>query len=147
MVQGNDMIKMSSSILDYIFRELAISYLARADLGHVNADDLAIDAMGTGEKQSDIERDSAGTGFFRQRNIVVLHGSGTGTDGRMTDTAPKSGGGDASAATASTVSAQIQHARMQGYEGENCPECGNFTLVRNGTCLKCNTCGATTGCS
>jgi ribonucleoside-diphosphate reductase alpha chain len=52
----------------------------------------------------------------------------------------------ASAAT-SSVANQVQQARMQGYEGENCNECGNFTLVRNGTCLKCNTCGSTTGCS
>ena len=38
-------------------------------------------------------------------------------------------------------------ARMQGYEGEACGECGNYTLVRNGTCMKCNTCGGTSGCS
>ena len=38
-------------------------------------------------------------------------------------------------------------AKAQGYEGEACGECGNFTLVRNGTCMKCNTCGSTTGCS
>lgn len=34
-----------------------------------------------------------------------------------------------------------------GYVGEACPDCANFTLVRNGTCLKCDTCGSTTGCS
>ena len=38
-------------------------------------------------------------------------------------------------------------ARMQGYEGDPCGECGNYTLVRNGTCMKCNTCGGTSGCS
>ena len=38
-------------------------------------------------------------------------------------------------------------AKAKGYVGEACPECANFTLVRNGTCLKCETCGATTGCS
>jgi ribonucleoside-diphosphate reductase alpha chain len=38
-------------------------------------------------------------------------------------------------------------ARVRGYEGEHCRECGNFTLVRNGTCLKCDTCGGTSGCS
>ena len=38
-------------------------------------------------------------------------------------------------------------ARVAGYQGDSCPECGNFTLVRNGTCLKCDTCGSTTGCS
>ncbi|MEC7615876.1 MAG: hypothetical protein VX556_03705, partial [Pseudomonadota bacterium] len=54
----------------------------------------------------------------------------------------------AAAAVADTVVAErVQQARMQGYEGESCPECQNFTLVRNGTCLKCNTCGSTTGCS
>jgi ribonucleoside-diphosphate reductase alpha chain len=38
-------------------------------------------------------------------------------------------------------------ARLKGFEGDACPECGNFTMVRNGTCLKCTTCGGTTGCS
>ena len=44
-------------------------------------------------------------------------------------------------------SAQIREARLKGYEGDACGECGNFTLVRNGTCMKCNTCGGTSGCS
>jgi ribonucleoside-diphosphate reductase alpha chain len=44
-------------------------------------------------------------------------------------------------------SERISEARVKGYEGEACQECGNFTLVRNGTCLKCDTCGATSGCS
>jgi ribonucleoside-diphosphate reductase alpha chain len=43
--------------------------------------------------------------------------------------------------------AQAAVARMKGYEGEACGECGNFTMVRNGTCLKCDTCGGTSGCS
>lgn len=38
-------------------------------------------------------------------------------------------------------------AKSKGYEGDSCQDCGNFTLVRNGTCMKCNTCGATSGCS
>ena len=38
-------------------------------------------------------------------------------------------------------------AKFKGFEGDACPECGNFTMVRNGTCLKCTTCGGTTGCS
>ena len=36
---------------------------------------------------------------------------------------------------------------MQGYTGNSCSECQNFTMVRNGTCEKCDTCGATSGCS
>ncbi len=42
---------------------------------------------------------------------------------------------------------KIREARMKGYEGDSCGDCGNFTLVRNGTCLKCDTCGSTSGCS
>ena len=47
---------------------------------------------------------------------------------------------------APSLSQEIE-AKIKGYEGEACGECGNFTLVRNGTCMKCNTCGATSGCS
>ena len=43
--------------------------------------------------------------------------------------------------------AAVRAARIKGYEGDSCGECGNFTLVRNGTCLKCDTCGSTSGCS
>ena len=49
--------------------------------------------------------------------------------------------------TQSTQGTAIQEARAKGYEGEACSDCGQFTLVRNGTCLKCITCGATSGCS
>ena len=51
------------------------------------------------------------------------------------------------ATTSDDSMSRVQAARMMGYEGDACPECGSFTLVRNGTCLKCDTCGATTGCS
>jgi ribonucleoside-diphosphate reductase alpha chain len=53
-----------------------------------------------------------------------------------------------SAATAAPSKAERRaEAKAKGYEGEMCSECGNFTLVRNGTCMKCDTCGSTTGCS
>jgi ribonucleoside-diphosphate reductase alpha chain len=54
------------------------------------------------------------------------------------------------AAAVTTAAVEIDartKAKMQGYEGEACGECGNYTLVRNGTCMKCNTCGGTSGCS
>ena len=51
------------------------------------------------------------------------------------------------AAAGRSVSDRRAEAKMKGYVGEACPECANFTLVRNGTCLKCDTCGSTTGCS
>ena len=47
----------------------------------------------------------------------------------------------------SKVLDRVAEAKMKGYEGDACGECGNFTLVRNGACLKCNSCGGTNGCS
>ncbi len=46
-----------------------------------------------------------------------------------------------------TTAERRAEARVRGYEGGDCSDCGNFTLVRNGTCLKCDTCGSTSGCS
>ncbi|MCS7160016.1 MAG: hypothetical protein RMJ19_06050, partial [Gemmatales bacterium] len=46
-----------------------------------------------------------------------------------------------------TLAEEIRLARLKGYEGDPCPECGQLTLVRSGACLKCDTCGATSGCS
>jgi ribonucleoside-diphosphate reductase alpha chain len=54
---------------------------------------------------------------------------------------------DAKAQEKAQAAEKRAEARAKGYEGEACGECGNFTLVRNGTCLKCDTCGGTTGCS
>jgi ribonucleoside-diphosphate reductase alpha chain len=42
---------------------------------------------------------------------------------------------------------EVHVAKMKGYEGDPCPVCGHFTLVRSGTCMRCDTCGSTTGCS
>ena len=99
------------------------------------------------------------TGYLRKRlpqELVVFNG---GIESAMTSArtaaAVKSGGDGAalrttrvSAASTTTLGATAAtRARMQGFEGEACGECGNYTLVRNGTCMKCNTCGATSGCS
>ena len=86
------------------------------------------------------------TGYLRKRvpqELVVLNGGQTVSD------IPVSGGEtvvvEAQASAVAITAAS--RARMQGFEGEACGECGNYTLVRNGTCMKCNTCGATSGCS
>jgi len=146
IVEGNETIKMASSIIDYLFRELAISYLGRNDLAHVEPADLAPDTVGKGTAQADLEDDVqrvAGAGFVRQRFKVVASG-GASASATATAAAPMMAG-----ATAPVVgrSDKIREARLKGYEGDSCPDCANFTLVRNGTCLKCDTCGATTGCS
>ncbi|MGE5545252.1 MAG: vitamin B12-dependent ribonucleotide reductase, partial [Solirubrobacterales bacterium] len=173
MVEGNDTIKMATSILDYIFRELAISYLGRNELAHVEPADLLPDTVGRGsaaESQSTasqlgavVER-VASKGYVRSKFVVLQGGNGSGSAAAAAtslsaDLAAGSLQMASQPAIALSVDAealiqefdaraeQIRHARMKGYEGDACPECGNFTLVRNGTCLKCDTCGGTTGCS
>ena len=162
IVTGNDAIKMSTSILDYTFRELAISYLDRSDLGHVNVDDLDVTTTGSGETQSDLVNKVTSRGYIRKQGLVVYSNDGSAAVAKSYDTdaetmlareenaaiiAADSAAEVVVGAIADQTAERVKQARMQGYEGEACPECQNFTLVRNGTCLKCNTCGGTTGCS
>lgn len=175
-VQGNDAIKMATSVIDYIFREVAISYLGRTDLGHATPDDLLPFTVGTGDSQGDLPqqgpnevvRKLTSKGYVRS-NLRVLHGgqaqkavaamatvSSTGTAAATAYAGGGSGGAAAAVATATVTTTapaptdryeRVREARAKGYEGDQCGECGNMTLVRNGTCLKCDTCGSTTGCS
>jgi ribonucleoside-diphosphate reductase alpha chain len=177
IVEGNDAIKMATSILDYIFRELAVSYLSRNDLAHVQPADLTPDTLGKGIAESNLPegapkpdvaavvRSFASTGYVRSKLTVFQGGAAkamqTPTTGLAGNTAIDVGIATASVAApdivaqanvsvAAAVDArleQIRTARLKGYEGDSCTECGNFTLVRNGTCLKCDTCGQTSGCS
>ncbi|TWB19806.1 ribonucleoside-diphosphate reductase class II [Rhizobium sp. ERR 1071] len=214
IVTGNDAIKNATSILDYVFRELAISYLGRHDLAHVDTSDFNNTALGRGvsEGKADVvskgltrgykptlvptggERPAAeakgaasaaparaaslGTVTAFAGNTVrklepassvstsevvafkrdyeerakelaeeiaeeVISESATGL---FTDNAASE------AANAKTEAKKLESERrarsiMQGYTGNMCTECQNFTMVRNGTCEKCDTCGATSGCS
>ena len=163
LVEGNDTIKMSTSILDYIFRELAISYSGRDDLAHVKPDDLQPDTVGQGvEKESLPDRPDvaammhrvASKGFVRNKLTVFQGGAAARAQAVSGAVALASEVTAEVVATQTTVIEtindrleQIRTARMKGYEGDSCSECGNFTLVRNGTCLKCETCGSTSGCS
>jgi ribonucleoside-diphosphate reductase alpha chain len=173
MVQGNDSVKSATSILDYIFRELAISYLDRTDLAHVAPKGASFDDLGGGEgegqaniaepseraasKSLEVLRQISSTGYLRKRlpqELVVLQGGAALAADPVAALAalvPETGLAAAVGATAiatGTVSMDARaKARLQGYEGDPCGECGNYTLVRNGTCMKCNTCGSTSGCS
>jgi ribonucleoside-diphosphate reductase alpha chain len=135
MVKGNDRIKMATSVIDYIFRELAITYLGRTDLSHVPDDDLRSDALGTKPGQGPIAESEDAEASAPRRVVPAAIGRAV---------RPLSGGSGAVAAK--TLSAS-EVARLKGYEGDPCGDCGQFTMVRNGTCLKCITCGTTTGCS
>ncbi|WP_417460841.1 vitamin B12-dependent ribonucleotide reductase [Kordiimonas sp.] len=169
-VEGNETIKMATSLLDYIFRELAISYLGRDDLAHATPADFAPDTTGRGDARDGLPalddevtealervQKFASSGYVRGSNLVVLKSKTTKDDRELETVAMATGTHGATStvtmgsamtngATDATADARVA-ARMKGYEGDACGECGNFTLVRNGTCLKCDTCGGTSGCS
>ncbi len=205
-VQGNDSIKYATSILDYVFRELAVSYLERFDLAHVDPTEGGFDALGKGVeegKPSPVATKYVSKGLTRSRTdkLSVLAGGaapearppspigggeggarGAPGGGKVTAFAGREPRAEVSGtaalkaepeqklspaeqleqqqlalaradaadtrASARAIAAEKRaEAKAKGYEGEACGDCGNFTLVRNGTCLKCDTCGSTTGCS
>jgi ribonucleoside-diphosphate reductase alpha chain len=154
-VQGNDAIKNATSILDYIFRELAISYLGRHDLAHVDPAEIGHDVLGKGESQSrapDLDPAPAARvvskGLTRGRadKLMVVRG-GHSSAASLVDRGMQVEEVQLGFSAPSNLAGKRTEARLKGYVGEACPECANFTLVRNGTCLKCETCGSTTGCS
>ena len=189
LVQGNETIKNATSILDYIFRELAVSYLGRHDLAHVDpreivgetglgssdaGDRRAARSRSAAERQQGrVEglhaRQQASPRHRRTRPDRERHGGTRQSDvlprrrkrhGRLPDDGRRhraegrhrghvlAHDGDARRGIGEGARDRPRaEARIRGYEGENCRECGNFTLVRNGTCLKCDTCGGTSGCS
>jgi ribonucleoside-diphosphate reductase alpha chain len=216
LVQGNDTIKNATSILDYIFRELAVSYLGRNDLAHVDLSEVANTGLGSSEQELEEDREPppaakyVSRGLLRGQESRVLALRSTTSAVAMAavaeetepvspvaslqqevSTAFKPVKARMEAAVAALASVQqeiadglpkpkvdasvaeiarqladqldarakariarenieadrVAEARVKGYEGESCRECGNFTLVRNGTCLKCDTCGGTSGCS
>jgi ribonucleoside-diphosphate reductase alpha chain len=197
LVQGNETIKNATSILDYIFRELAVSYLGRHDLAHVDPREIVGD---TGLGSSDDETDEqlaldlpesvskvVSKGLVRGASVVRLASRTTTTtakasslgaaavdvsttfdnDARHIDSTLTHGSNalalheqsiemraPAVAATPAPAMSKSElfkqratEAKLRGYEGVACTECYNFTMVRNGTCLKCDTCGSTSGCS
>jgi ribonucleoside-diphosphate reductase alpha chain len=168
MVQGNDSIKNATSILDYIFRELAVSYLDRTDLAHVKPEGASFDDLGRGQEEGvsnlkelsetgtskslEVLKQISSTGYLRKRlpqELVVLQGGQTNLaldNSNLEADVLVDANASVSEPEVSAVDARTK-AKMQGYEGDPCGDCGNYTLVRNGTCMKCNTCGATSGCS
>jgi ribonucleoside-diphosphate reductase alpha chain len=192
LVQGNETIKNATSILDYIFRELAVSYLGRNDLAHVDPREIVGETgLGSSDEETDEQLDLdlpesvtkvVSKGFMRGNLRLASGGRGhhheteTSLSSLQRDLAPSypiSEGATALYASegatalksdtevmfhrttvsetkvvkARTTSDRVAEARLRGYEGVSCPECANFTMVRNGTCLKCDTCGSTSGCS
>jgi ribonucleoside-diphosphate reductase alpha chain len=177
-VSGNETIKNATSILDYIFRELAISYLDRYDLAHVDPSEIGTDVLGKGDEEGKRPEGETPSGAERvvskglvrgkqDRLRLVTGGVGYATEGATalaenaevvdrttgqlgfltTAAVPSPAPATAQARGAAKTTTRRAEALMKGYQGDACDECGNFTLVRNGTCMKCDTCGSTTGCS
>jgi ribonucleoside-diphosphate reductase alpha chain len=153
-VQGNPHIKMTTSIIDYIFRELAITYLSRHDLAQVEAEDLRGDAIHRERDEPDFESEEV----IEERIVEpqpLPKAFATPRSGHLTPLRENGSNGNghknAEAAVAlrepATMEQKIRLARLKGYEGDPCSECGQLTLVRSGACCKCDTCGATSGCS
>jgi ribonucleoside-diphosphate reductase alpha chain len=140
-VSGSPHIKMTTSVIDYIFRELAVTYLGRDDLAHVPAEEVMTRKIRPSEeeKQSkekanreDTSQEPNNNGSPDQPETVV--------ESQPTKQAQTT-------ADDSSYQSDYEKAKELGYTGDSCPECGSMTMVRNGTCQKCITCGSTTGCS
>jgi ribonucleoside-diphosphate reductase alpha chain len=136
MVNGNDRIKMATSVIDYIFRELAVNYLGRTDLAHVDPPDNQA-AQAKVKKSSD--NDYISEEVVSERLVVVDPHSQKADSTKAADSFSKSAD--------FSMTHKVKQAIERGYTGDVCPECQSLTMVRNGTCLKCMTCGSTSGCS
>ena len=142
IVNGHDNIRMSTSVIDYVFRDLAMTYLGRHDLVQVSPEDLRATAVT--KSNEDEDEDEVDPDLYDQEEVV----EGESGPSARAESPPydkvvvmqRKG-------TQPTLANQMRVAKMKGYEGDPCPECGQFTMVRNGTCLKCESCGSTSGCS
>lgn len=119
-VHGNDTVRHATSILDYLFRELAVSYLGRTDLAHMDPFDARSD--GLGRETQDAAR-LISRGFSRGRtpdNLVVLGARAAGDRSRNEASAP----------------------RFEQYAREACADCGHFTMLDDGSGrVLCAACG------
>ncbi|HCY74653.1 MAG TPA: vitamin B12-dependent ribonucleotide reductase [Ignavibacteriales bacterium] len=144
IVTGNDKIKMATSVIDYIFRELAVTYLGRNDLSHVDTDEITSKASrGIVKKLSEPEFESEEIISERLVELDKNHPEKYSFSPGSKVTATQ----ELATHTVNNMTTKVKRAIESGYTGDICPECQSITMVRNGTCLKCMTCGSTTGCS
>jgi ribonucleoside-diphosphate reductase alpha chain len=127
MVNGSPHVKMTTSIIDYIFRELAVTYLERDDLAHVAPEDILTRKLKPSEEQ-DLANEVEKKSLLKESKKIPQAATVVRAESKDSDT-------------------DYDRAKQLGYTGDSCPECGSMTMIRNGTCLKCMTCGSTTGCS
>ena len=165
IVTGNDRIHMATSIIDYVFRELAVSYLGRDDLAHLGPVDLSSTSTAEEEQEAAAMADADDpepTLAAPDPAVLVPIAGGAlappeappAPEAVPAAAAPSPAASSARMEAASAVAARAgasataeERARQLGYEGDPCMECGQLMMVRNGACLKCVSCGATSGCS
>lgn len=135
MVNGSPHIKMTTSVIDYIFRELAVTYLGRDDLAHVPAEEILTRKLRPSEQAEKDRQESKQAGTTRAKAQPKAQPETV------------SGGAKAQPENKDSYESDYERAKQLGYTGDSCPECGSMTMIRNGTCQKCITCGSTTGCS
>jgi ribonucleoside-diphosphate reductase alpha chain len=122
---GSGRVKMTSSLVDWIFRELAIEYAGRDDLAHVSVEESDFDPYSISKPEI--------------TDLGVLRRQGEKRDLQMTL--------DSVTSLENKVTKERRVARERGYTGDICASCGSSQMRRNGTCLKCDACRETTGCS
>lgn len=141
-VNGSPHIKMTTSVIDYIFRELAVTYLGRDDLAHVPSEDIMSRKMRPSEEAEQARKKANRVDPQRQPSD-----GGSGSEKNQTVTQSQTAKQAQVADDDDSYQSDYEKAKELGYTGDSCPECGSMTMVRNGTCQKCITCGSTTGCS
>lgn len=153
LVTGHERIKMASSIVDYIFRDLAINYLGRDDLAHVEARQSTkktsknTSVMSLHNHYEQLTDENVTDSKINDNN-ETNHSLSSKTTKITTNNSSHTMNGNNLHANGKATHDTISNINLKnGYEGEACPECQNMTLIRNGVCLLCTTCGSTTGCS
>jgi ribonucleoside-diphosphate reductase alpha chain len=164
LVMGNDRIKMATSVIDYLFRELAVSYLGRNELAQISEEDLRADAVGRDEPEwndeevlqegvlfptVDVDEMPPGSSGYERRAAHSFNSLPAVRPVSVGRSHVHAGAVGAGAAVHSDNGARttIRDAVAQGFTGDSCDSCGSMQMVRNGSCLKCMACGGTTGCS
>jgi len=151
IVIGNDTIKQATSILDYVFRELAVSYLDREDLAHVKPDDLPHSTVGSGSASvrgftRGRQTTPATTGVVANASVVVPF---TGTGAAVASSGALATSGNLALAPVDPeeqADDPVAQKRPE-FTGETCSNCQSVRVVRTGKCTTCLDCGTNTGCS
>jgi ribonucleoside-diphosphate reductase alpha chain len=145
-VQGNQHIRMATSLPDYIFRELGITYLGMTELINdvPESHDTTVGDGTPGDYNETWSESPQDT--HAGRTAKPLPGAGGATDTAPHRPASEHVRPAKAAGRRAPTADEVGRARQKGYLGDPCTACGQLTLTQSGTCMRCDSCGATTGC-